>query len=160
MSFPMIAMHKAKFDINGKHTCSRHCCNSPVQTCSSACVVIAMCFVAVASYCPRRVWKHLCSLQSAAADIAQPHLVLFYHASRYAPFLRTTLATWILRQKIDIHNIVDIKLQPEKICHLAENQGNIRGISWNFPKRFVSTAYACIFTVKLKYAMYLVSAKP
>ena len=40
--YPMTLIHRAKFDINGKHACTHQCCNFPVQNCSSSCGIIAI----------------------------------------------------------------------------------------------------------------------
>ena len=117
LSFPLTEMHSPRFDANGRHVCSRHCYNFPVQACSSACGVIAMCFLAVASFCPSSVWQHLCSTKQHLCstkldvDMTRLNLTLFYQVSQYAPLLRKILASWILVQRIDISNMVDTRVQ-------------------------------------------------
>ena len=51
--------HQSTFDKNGKHACSRECCNYPVQTDSSSCGVIAFMFVATVSFGPHEVWPYV-----------------------------------------------------------------------------------------------------
>ena len=112
LSFPMTAMHQAQFDTKRRHVCSRHCRNFPVQICSSACGVIAMCFLAIASFCSKVVWQYICSLKNDA-DVTRSLLTVFFHVRSYAPYLRITLASWILEQKIDIYNLVDTRVHSD-----------------------------------------------
>ena len=102
----LIPMHRPTFDKDGKHACSRHSKNFPIQTYSSLCGLIAFVFVAVAAFSPENLWAYICSPQlSFYCDKAK--LKLYLQPSHYAHYLRNTLAVWLLSAQIKISNILD-----------------------------------------------------
>ena len=108
-AYPILALHKTVFDAEGKHVCSRECCNFPVQTCSFSCGVIVIAFVAVASFCPKEIWQYV-QLPQIQCHPVKSLLRIYHHPSTYAQYLRNVLATWLLTKKINVQNVVDISI--------------------------------------------------
>ena len=98
-------LHRPTFDRNSKHACSRECCNYPVQTDSSSCGVMAFMFVATVSFGPNEVWPYV-RLPQIQCHPLKSLLCIYHQPSAYAHYLRTVLAVWLVRGKIDIQNVV------------------------------------------------------
>ena len=133
-------LHRPTFDRNGKHACSRECCNYPVQTDSASCGVIAFMFVATVSFGPNEVWPYV-RLPQTQCHPLKSLLRIYHQPSAYAHYLRTVLAVWLVRGKIDIQNVVSSSAFDNKktLPKPSQENKNSRSLSLSLKKKQVSS---------------------